>query len=136
MTHSIELQVISKILTSESESEVETLCSYDASYYGPYKNHIQFILDHRREYGQVPDVFTFQAQFPEINLLIVKEGIIYLTRGLQQNKRHLLLIDTFNTIKQFGSDDVEAAWEYLDRQCEKAAELDESQPMDQCQLVY
>lgn len=130
MTHSIELQVISRILTSDSESEIDTLCGYDESFYGPYKAHIQFILDHRREYGQVPDLFTFQAQFPEINLLVVNEGLIYLTRQLRLNKQHLLLIDTFNTLKSLGSGDVIEAWEYLNRQCEKAAELDESQPMD------
>ena len=66
MITSIELQMISKILTSESEAEVDKLCSYDPSYYSVFKEQIEFILNHKDKYGDVPDLFTFQAQFPDI----------------------------------------------------------------------
>ena len=56
MTASIELQVISRILTSDDEHETTELCTFDASYYTVFKDQIQFILDHQSKYGNVPDL--------------------------------------------------------------------------------
>lgn len=130
MSASVELQVISKILTSNDSSVVETLCGYDDSYYSVFKPHIQYILQHRDKYGDPPDVFTFQAQFPDITLVRVDEPLRYLTSGLTTNKQHILLVETFNKLKDLGSSDVSIAWEYLNRQCERAAALDSTQPLD------
>ncbi len=130
MITSIELQVISKILTSDNEQEVDTLCGYDTSFYSVFRKHAEFILNHRAEYGEVPDVFTFQAEFPDINLIVVKEPLTYLVRELKKNKQHILLLETFNKIKDLGSGDVTEAWQYLSLQCDRASELDESHPMD------
>ena len=56
MVGSIELQMISKILTSDDESVVNSLCQYDESYYSVLREHIEFILNHRQIYGDIPDV--------------------------------------------------------------------------------
>lgn len=130
MISSIELQVISRILTTDSEEEKDTLCSFDTSYYQVFKDQIEFIYDHRQRYGDVPDVFTFQAQFPDINLVTVRESIKYLVEKLRQNKQHIILIETFNKLKDLGEGDVSDAWAYLESQCDKAAQLDSSNPMD------
>ena len=130
MVTSIELQVISKILTSDVAADVETLCGFDGSYYSIFKPHIQFILDHRNKYGTVPDVFTFQSQFPDITLVRVSESISYLTQELNKNKQHIILIETFNKLKDLGSGDVSAAWTYLSQQCERVSRLDSTQPLN------
>ena len=78
MITSIELQMICKILTSEDPEEVNALCSYDETYYSVFKEQIQFILNHRQKYGNVPDVFTFQAEFPNVTLIRVTEPLSYL----------------------------------------------------------
>lgn len=130
MTTSIELQIISKILTSESSEEIDILCGFDESYYSIFKPHIKFILDHRDKYNDVPDVFTFQSQFPDITLVKVRESITYLTEEINKNKQHIILIETFNKLKELGSDDVKDAWTYLSNQCEKVAELDYTQPLN------
>lgn len=130
MISSIELQVISKILTSDSISDVNELCGFDPSYYSVFKPQIEFILNHRLEYGDVPDVFTFQSQFPSIELVSVSEPLQYLRREMAKNKQHILLLETFNKLKDLGSGDVTDAWTYLSAQCEKAQELDTSQPLD------
>nr|DAG57593.1 MAG TPA: DnaB-like replicative helicase [Caudoviricetes sp.] len=130
MTGSIELQMISKILTSTSESEIDALCDFDASYYSIFKKHIQFILKHREKYGDVPDLFTFQAEFPDIELVKVTEPIEYLTQSINKNKQHILLVETFNKLKELGSGDVSEAWKYLEKQCERVSMLDSSQPLD------
>ena len=130
MITSIELQMICKILTSEDEAEVNTLCSYDESYYSVFKPHIKFILDHRQKYNNVPDVFTFQAEFPEITLVKVNESLQYLRTEIAKNKQRILLLETFNKLKDLGSGDVSIAWDYLQNQCDLASQLDETHPLD------
>ena len=126
----IEIQVISKILTSESDNIVDTLCKYDTSFYFTYKPQIEFILNHRDKYGNVPDVFTFQAEFPDVNLVTVKEPLSFLVREIKKNKKHIILLETFNKVKDMGSADVDDAWHYLTLQCDRANTLSDSKPTD------
>lgn len=130
MITSIELQVISKLLTSEDQNVIDNLCIYDESYYSVFKPHIQFILDHKQRYGDTPDIFTFQAEFPDVTLVKVDEPIEYLQAEMKKNKQHIILLETFNKLKDLGSGDVSDAWEYLAKQCDAAAKLDDAQPMD------
>jgi len=130
MITSIELQVISKILTSTDESEVDSLLEFDESYYSVFKPHIHFIFQHRQQYRSVPDVFTFQSEFPEINLVSVAEPLSYLSEDMRKNKQHIMLIETFNKLKDLGAGDVTEAWQYLSRQCDKVSELSNTHPMD------
>ena len=130
MIGSIELQVISRILTSESKEEIDTLCSFDRTYYSLFKTHIEYILNHRIKYGNVPDIFTFQAEFPDVTLVRVSESTEYLADNLRKNKQHIILLETFNKIKDLGSGDVTEAWNYIALQCERVAQLDSSSPMD------
>lgn len=130
MITSIELQVISRILTTESNEEVDILCDFDDSYYSVFKPHIQFILNHKHKYKTVPDVFTFQSQFPDIVLVQVSEPISYLQSEMKKNKQHILLIETFNKVKDLGSGDVSEAWRYLEMQCDRASQLDDMKPMN------
>ena len=74
---SIELQMISKILTSQDAAQVEILCGFGPEYYDILQPHIKFILQHKETYGNVPDVFTFQAEFNDINLVAVSEDTEY-----------------------------------------------------------
>lgn len=130
MITSIELQVISKILTSDDSVMVDELCSYDSSYYSVFKSQIEFIFEHKDKYGSVPDVFTFMAKFPEVNLVDVNEPLSYLVSEIRKNKQHILLLETFNKLKDLGSGDVSIAWDYLNNQCELASQLIESTPMN------
>ena len=131
MTTAIELQVISKILTSDDEALVNELCSYDSSYYSVFEKQIKFILDHRSRFGNTPDVFTFMSEFPDITLVdVTRESSEYLIEGLKQNKQRILLLDTFNTLKDLGSGDVSSAWEYLYGQCDRAFHLIDVTPMN------
>jgi hypothetical protein len=130
MTESIELQIISKILTSDDEILINDLCSFDESYYVVFRPQISFILDHRDKYGNIPDVFTFQAQFPTFKLVQVDESPEFLFTEIRKNKRLILLRETFNKLKDLGSGDVDDAWEYLSSQCDESAKLLDTNPMD------
>ena len=127
---SVELQIISKILTCKDPAEVEALCDFDESYYSVFKPHIKFILEHRDQYGNVPDPFTFTSAFKDVTLVNVKESLEYLVSEITKNKRHIIMVETFNTLKDFGSDDIDDAWNYLSMQCERVESLDTTQPLD------
>lgn len=130
MITSIELQIISKILTTDDPTVVDTLCSYDETYYSVFRPHIEFILQHRQKYSDVPDVFTFQSEFPDVTLVSVNEPLEYLQSAIKKNKQHIMLLQTFNKLKDLGSEDVTEAWAYLSKQCDAASQLDDAQPMN------
>ena len=132
MIQSIELQVISKILTSDNQEEVDALCAYDASYYSVFKEKIQFILDHKFRFGNVPDVFTFQAQFIDDNITLVdvNESLEFLESELKKNKQYIIFLETFNKLKDLSSSDISEVWKYVGVQYDNAMKLDSSQPMD------
>ena len=130
MVGNIELQVISKILTSEDKDEVDMLLRFDESYYAVFKDHIHFIFEHLSQYSAVPDIFTFQSQFPDIELVKVSEPYQFLKSEMLKNKQHILLVSTFNKLKDLGADDVSGAWDYLYSQCEAAAALEDTAPMN------
>lgn len=132
MIQSIELQVISRILTSDNQEEVEKLCSYDESYYSVFKDQIKFILDHKFRYGNVPDVFTFQAQFIEqdINLVEVHETIDFLEAEIKKNKQYIIFLEMFNKVRELNQGDIQTVWKYIGLQYDSAMKLDAGQPMD------
>lgn len=130
MITSIELQVISKLLTTDDPSVVEQLLQFDGSYYSVFRPHIEFIIKHHQQYGNIPDVFTFQAEFPDINLVQVGESAEFISNEMRKNKQHILLLETFNKLKDLGSGDISEAWDYLQHQCDKAHSLDNTRPMD------
>lgn len=132
MIQSIELQMISKILTSEDEAEVDALCNFDTSYYSVYKKQIEFILDHKDKYGTVPDVFTFQAEFvdDDITLIDVNEPVEFLIENIKKNKQYIIFLETFNKIQELSTGDITEAWEYIGNQYENAMKLSTIQPMD------
>lgn len=130
MLASVELQVISKLLVSEDQDEIDTLLSFNENYYSLFNKQIEFIKDHVSKYGQVPDVFTFQSEFPDVELVRVDEPLEYLVNGMRKNRQRIILLETFNKIDELESEDVSEAWKYIAQQYDKAAELDESKPMN------
>lgn len=132
MIQSVELQMISKILTSTDEEEIDVLCSYDSSYYAVYKKQIEFILDHKDKYGTVPDVFTFQAEFvdDEITLIDVNEPVEFLVDSIKKNKQFIIFRETFNKVQELGTGDISEAWEYVGNQYDEAMKLTDIQPMN------
>lgn len=127
---SCELQVLCRMITTESQDELDKLAAFDVTYYSVFKEQAKFVLEHIAKYNQAPDAFTFQAQFPDITMVRVNESVQYLTQELNKNKQHIILLETFNKLKDLGSGDVGVAWQYLTQQCETAANLSQTEPMD------
>lgn len=130
MLASVELQVVSRLLVCEDKSEADVLLSFGDEYYSVFNKQIAFIKDHVSRYGQVPDVFTFQSEFPDVELVRVDEPLEYLVSGMRRNRQRILLLETFNKIHDLDEDDVAYAWKYLSSQCDLASDLEDSKPMN------
>lgn len=133
MNRSVEIQVISKILTSNDPDEINTLCAYDESYYSVYKDQIKFILDHRAKYNQVPDLLTFQSEFmDDISIVDVNESIDYLEQSLIENKQYIQFLNMFNKLQEVGSDDLPIGdvWTFIGQKYDEAVSLGHSDPLD------
>lgn len=132
MIQAIEVQVISKILTSRDDTElIDTLLSYTPDlYFSEFIDEIQFIHEHREAHGVVPDQFTFMARFNNFTVVQVNEPLEYLTSKLKEYRSYLILIQTFNKIKDLGDGDVKAAWQYISTKCDEATMLQETDPMN------
>lgn len=131
MIESIELQVISRILTSQNSSEIDELLSFDDTYYSVFRDHIRYILNHKSKYRVVPDVFTFLNEFEDIeSLLDVREPISYLSEQMRLNKQRIILIETFNRLKDANQSDIENVWTYIANQVERVHNLESTKPMD------
>lgn len=130
MTESVELQIISKVLTCNDDDTIAKLLEFDSSYYAVFTKHIQFIQDHYSKYGDVPDTFTCLDRFPDLQLIDVSEPIEYLVTEIRKNKQTILLREAFNGLKDLGEADVTEAWDYLRNKCDEAEKLDECKPMN------
>lgn len=131
MLESVELQVISKILRSDNEKEIDDLLSFDDTYYSIFKPHIQYIINHKLKYGNVPDIFTFLSQFPDIDSLVeCNESFEYLKEQMRLNKMRILFVETFNRIKDANQEDVQNVWLYIRNQCDQVDKLDSLEPMN------
>lgn len=131
MIESIELQVISKILTSQDEDDVNKLLSFDDTYYSVFRRHIQFIFNHKIRYGVIPDVFTFLNEFQDIETLVdVQESVQYLCNQLRLNKKRIILVETVNRIKDADESQIDNVWGYIRAQVSRVDVLENTQPMD------
>ena len=128
MIEAIEVQVISKLLTCEDDYVVDALLSYDHNYFSGYLKEYEYIRNHKQKYGSVPGMFDFQAQFPDFVAVAVPEPLEYLQERLREYRRYLLLVETFNKIKDLGEGDVVDAWKYLGMQCDKAESFENVSP--------
>lgn len=133
MNHSVEIQIISKILTSSDQDEINTLCAYDDSYYSVYKEPIKFILDHRAKYNQVPDLLTFQTEFSDdIVLVDVNEPTEYLEQSIIENKQYIQFLEMFNKLQEVGTNDLPIGdiWTFIGQKYDEAVALGHSDPLD------
>ena len=84
----IELQVISKILDTKDFSFIANSDEeISPEYFGSYAKEFEFIQNHYKQYGTVPDIETFLSKFTDIELVEVHEDNDYLLEEL--NHEHL-----------------------------------------------
>ena len=80
----IELQCINNIL---SENNIDSYLEQgiDVEFFPNYRKEWNYILDHYKKYGKVPDEATFLANFTEFDLIEVLEPQKYLLENLRED---------------------------------------------------
>lgn len=108
----VSLQIISKILSTGNNDIVEdNLLTED--YFEGYKDEFNFIENHYKEYGNVPDKATFLSKFPEIELVEVAESDKYLVDTLREEYLYYRSVPIVQKIAELLKTDANAAAEYM-----------------------
>lgn len=108
----VSLQILSKILTTQDMSIVEdNLLTED--YFVGYEQEFNYIVQHKDEYGNVPDKATFLAKFPEIDLVEVSESDRYLVDTIREEYLYYKSVPVVQKIAELLKTDANAAAEYM-----------------------
>lgn len=94
----VQLQFLNKILASGDFTNVK-LNNIDRSYFSDYSDEFEFIRKHYEKYNQVPDKHTFLNQFPDFDLIEVKETDRYLVDALTEDKNTHIMAYCFNQVR-------------------------------------
>ena len=108
----IALQILSKILATKDISILEdNLLTKD--YFVGYENEYDFIVDHTKEYGAVPDKVTFLSKFPDVDLVEVTESDRYLVDTIREEYLYYKSVPVVQRIAELLKSDANAAAEYM-----------------------
>ena len=108
----IQLQVLSKIIATGSNEIVEDNL-LDESYFPGYETEYNFIQEHYKEYGNIPDKATFLSKFPEIELVDVEETDRYLVSALREENIYYRAVPIIQQSAKLLKGDANDAVEYL-----------------------
>ena len=108
----VSLQIISKILATKNTSILENnLLTRD--YFVGYEDEIDFIVNHEKNYGSVPDTVTFLATFPKIELVEVTESDRYLVDTIREEYLYYKSVPVVQKVAELLKTDANAAAEYM-----------------------
>ena len=108
----VALQIISKILESNNNAIVEENFLTDEYFVG-YEKEFNFIQEHVRKYGNVPDKATFLSNFPEIELVEVNESDRYLVDTIREEHLYTQSAPILTKMANILKEDSNAAVEYM-----------------------
>lgn len=108
----VALQIISKILATGDLSIVEDNL-LTREYFVGYEEEYDFLLQHRKDYGNVPDRVTFLAKFPDIELVEVSESDRYLIDTIREEYLYYKSVPVVQRIAELLKTDANAAAEYM-----------------------
>ena len=106
------LQILSKVIATHNLDIIEkNLLTID--YFKGYEKEYQFIQDHYRAYGNVPDEATFISQFPDIDLVEVTESDDYLVDKVREEYLWYQSVPALHKYEELLRTDSNAAAEYM-----------------------
>lgn len=108
----VSLQILSKILQTGSNAIVEdNFLTVD--YFTGYENEFNFIQDHLKQYGNVPDKATFLSKFPEMELVEVGESDKYLVDTIREEYLYQQSVPALQKMAELLKTDSNAAAAYM-----------------------
>lgn len=114
----IALQVINKILDSTNIDFIERN-GLSIEHFSGYEEEVSFIIEHFRLYNRVPDKTTFCSEFPEFDLIEVKESDRYLLDTLTEEYLYYKTVPVVQKTAELLKTDAKSAIEYLSAQTQE-----------------
>ena len=96
----IQLQFLNYLLKTR-DSSILLVNNLNEDFFSDYKNEYNFIINHLRQYGNIPDSITFLNQFPSFDIIEVSESPDFLIDKLYEDKNTRVLASIFNQIKKY-----------------------------------
>ena len=105
----IQAQFLNYLLQTH-DSSLLTLNNLTNEFFTDYKDEYDFISNHLSTYGNIPDLTTFVAQFPNFDVFQVNEPPSYLIDKLYEDRNSRKLATLFNKIREeFNIGDINSA---------------------------
>lgn len=108
----VSLQIISKVLATRDNSIIEDNL-LTVEYFTGYNEEYEFIENHVKQYGNVPDTATFLSKFPQIELVEVTESDRYLVDTIREEYLYYKSVPVIQKAAELLKTDSNAASEYL-----------------------
>lgn len=108
----IQLQILSKTIATGNLSLIEDNLLTE-EYFTGYEEEFNFIVNHYKEYGNVPDKATFLAKFPGDELVEVTESDRYLIDTIREENLFQRTVPIVKKIAELMKSDSNAAVEYM-----------------------
>lgn len=108
----VSLQIISKILLSQDDSIIENNLLTEEYFVG-YEQEFNYIKDHVKQYGNVPDKESFLSQFPEFELVEVTESDKYLVDTIREEYLYYKSVPVIQKAAELLKTNANTAAEYM-----------------------
>lgn len=108
----IQIQIISKILASKSIDIIDNNLLTE-EYFKGYEEEYNFIMDHYKQYGNVPDTASFLSRFPDDELVEVTESDSYLVDTAREELLYYRSAPVVRKIADLLNTDANKAVEYM-----------------------
>lgn len=108
----IELQFINQILNDRSLSLVRQN-DINKDHFTAYQQEFEFLEEHYREYGCIPDKTTFIDKFPDFDIVDIQESKRYLVEQLKEQYLFLKMSPAIRKIAELAEEDSREAYTFL-----------------------
>lgn len=111
----VELQIINKIL---KDKDISILANNDITrdYFNQYQEEYDYIMEHKQEYGNVPDLETFIAKFQDFDVVNVSESTEYLVNTFREEYLYSQSVPVLTKMSTLLQTDSYAAVDYLKKE--------------------
>lgn len=117
-----ECSILCKVLSSKSTMILDSN-NIDRDFFVKYQPLYDFIIEHAKKYGQVPDISTVAIEFPDFSIFDVQESDQYLVDRLYEQHTFRMCAITLKKMEPLLQDDAQKAVEYLQQEIPKLANI-------------
>lgn len=108
----VALQILSQVLQTQDISIIENN-QLTADYFPEYQEEFEYIVNHYKEYGNVPDKLTFLSNFQDFEIVEVDESEQYLIDTIREENLYYRTVPVVQNIAKLMKTDSNEAVEYM-----------------------